>query len=56
MACSTSGGRSGWCGSGGLFGGFAYLLRCANTDVAILVWVKASGAFVWGPADILNGR
>ncbi|KAG2428993.1 hypothetical protein HXX76_011237 [Chlamydomonas incerta] len=27
-----------------------------NMDVAVQIWIKATGAMVWGAADILNGR
>ncbi|KAG2496934.1 hypothetical protein HYH03_004940 [Edaphochlamys debaryana] len=44
---------------GGLFGflgALSYMSRRPNWDVAVLVWVKATGAMVWGAADVLNGR
>ncbi|KAG2431993.1 hypothetical protein HYH02_013066 [Chlamydomonas schloesseri] len=40
------------CGCGAL----AFLAQRRNWDVAILIWIKATGALVWGAADILNGR
>ncbi len=42
-------------GCGGC-GALAYLSQRRNWDVAMTVWVKATGAMVWGAADVLNGR
>ena len=42
-------------GCGGC-GALAYLSQRQNWDVAMTVWVKATGAMVWGAADVLNGR
>lgn len=44
------------CGASGTCGALAFIAQRQNWDVAILIWIKATGAMVWGAADILNGR
>ncbi|KAG2496935.1 hypothetical protein HYH03_004941 [Edaphochlamys debaryana] len=41
---------------GGLLGALVFMSKRPNWDVAILICAKATGAMVWGAADVLNGR